>query len=39
MNVNYSEELPQAFVVGPDELEKLVGLLQERIGKVSISVS
>lgn len=37
MNVNYSEELSQAFVVGPDELKKLVDLLQERIGKVSIS--
>ena len=37
MNVNYSEELPQAFVVGPDELKKLVELLQKRIGEVSIS--
>ena len=37
MNVNYSEELSQAFVVGPDELKKLVELLQNRIGKVSIS--
>lgn len=37
MNVNYSEELSQAFVVGPDELKKLVELLQKRIGKVSIS--
>ena len=37
MSVNYSEELSQAFVVGPDELKKLVDLLQERVGKVSIS--
>lgn len=37
MNVNYSEELSQAFVVGPNELKKLVELLQKRIGKVSIS--
>lgn len=37
MNVNYSEVLPQAFVVGPDELNKLVELLEKRIGKVSIS--
>ena len=37
MNVNYSEELSQAFVVGPAELKKLVELLQKRIGKVSIS--
>ncbi len=38
MKVNYSEELPHAFVVGPDELKKLVGLLQECIGEVSLSV-
>ena len=37
MNVNYSEELSQAFVVGPDELKKLVELLEKRIGTVSIS--
>ena len=37
MNVNYSDELPQAFVVGPDELKKLVELLEKRIGEVSIS--
>ncbi len=37
MSVNYSEELSQAFVVGPDELKKLVDLLQKRIGKVGIS--
>lgn len=37
MNVNYSETLSQAFVVGPDELKKLVELLQKRIGEVSIS--
>ena len=39
MNVNYSETLSQAFVVGPDELKKLVELLQKRIGEVSISVN
>ena len=37
MSVNYSEELSQAFVVGPDEFKKLVDLLQKHIGKVSIS--
>ncbi len=37
MNVNYSETLSQAFVAGPDELKKLVELLQKRIGEVSIS--
>ena len=37
MNVNYSEELSQAFVVEPDELKKLVELLQKHIGEVSIS--
>lgn len=37
MSVNYSEELSQAFVVGPNELKKLVGLLEKRIGKVSFS--
>ena len=33
----YSEELPQAFVVGPEELKKLVDQLQKRIGEISIS--
>ncbi len=37
MNVNYSQTLSQAFVVGTDELKKLVELLQKRIGEVSIS--
>lgn len=37
MNVRYSEELSHAFVVRPDELKKLVELLQKRIGKVDIS--
>lgn len=37
MNVNYSEELSQAFVVEPEELKKLVELLQKRVGTVSIS--
>jgi len=37
MSVNYSEELSQAFVVGPEELKKLAELLQKRIGEVSIS--
>lgn len=37
MNVSYSEELSQAFVIEPDELKKLVELLQKRIGEVSIS--
>ena len=37
MNVHYSEELSHAFVVKPDELKKLVELLQNRIGKVDIS--
>ena len=37
MDVRYSEELSQAFVVGPSGLKKLVELLQKRIGKVDIS--
>ena len=37
MSVSYSEELSQAFVIGPNELKKLVDLLQKHIGKVSIS--
>ena len=36
MNAHYSKHLSHAFVVGPDELKKFVGLLQERIGKVDI---
>ena len=36
MNAHYSSQLKQAFVVGVSELQKLVGLLQDRIGKVSI---
>ena len=36
MNVSYSKDFPHAFVVGPDELKKLVELLQKRIGKVGI---
>ena len=38
MSVNYSEELSQAFIVGPDELKKLIELLQKRIGEVTIRV-
>lgn len=38
MKGRYSEELSHAFVVRPDELKKLVELLQKRIGKVDISV-
>ena len=38
MNVHYSKELSHAFVVSPDGLKKLVGLLQKRIGEVDISV-
>ena len=37
MDVHYSDELKQAFVVSPDHLKKLVELLQKRIGKVNIS--
>lgn len=37
MDVRYSEELSQAFVVSPTDLKKLVELLQKRIGKVDIS--
>ena len=37
MDVHYSDELKQAFVVSPDHLKKLVELLQNRIGKVNIS--
>ncbi len=36
MDVSYSKDLLPAFVVGPDELKKLVELLQKRVGKVDI---
>ena len=38
MNVHYSKELPQAFVIGSSELEEVVALLEEHIGKVYIRV-
>ena len=38
MKGRYSKELSHAFVVSPDELKKLVELLQKRIGEVDISV-
>ena len=38
MDVHYSDELKQAFIVSPDHLKKLVELLQKRIGKVNIRV-
>ena len=37
MDVHYSDQLKQAFVVSPADLKKLVELLQRRIGKVNIS--
>ena len=37
MDVRYSEELPQAFVVGPTDLKKLIELLEKRVGVVDIS--
>jgi hypothetical protein len=37
MNVTYSKTVLQAFIAGAPELEKLVNLLQDRIGKVKIS--
>jgi hypothetical protein len=36
MDAHYSVELPQAFVVGEDELKKLAELLSERIGNFEI---
>ena len=38
MNVQYSDEPKQTFVVDGPELKKLARLLQDRIGKVHISV-
>ena len=38
MNVHYSKELPQAFVIGSSELEEVVALFEEHIGKVHIRV-
>lgn len=38
MDVRYSEELKQAFIFAPNDLKKLVELLQKRIGRVNISV-
>ena len=37
MDVHYSDELKQAFVVSPADLKKLVELLEKCIGKVNIS--
>ena len=37
MDVHYSDELKQAFVVSPTYLKKLVELLEKRIGEVNIS--
>ena len=36
MNVSYSKELSHAFVAAPSELQDLVTLLENRIGKVEI---
>ena len=38
MNVHYSKELPQAFVIGSSELQEIVSLFREYIGAVSIRV-
>ena len=38
MNVHYSKELPQAFVIGSSELRGVVGLLEEHVGEVDIRV-
>ena len=38
MDVHYSKELPQAFVIGTSELEEVVALLEEHIGEVYIRV-
>jgi hypothetical protein len=35
MDAKYSRELYQAFVVGEEELKKLVDLLADRVGNVS----
>ena len=37
MNVHYSKKLSHAFVANSDNLEKLVKLLQNRVGEVNIS--
>ena len=37
MDVRYSEELSQAFVVGPTDLKKLIELLEKRVGVVDVS--
>src|SRR6266508_4840107 len=36
MDAHYSVELPQAFIVGDDELKKLADLLSNRIGNLEI---
>ena len=38
MDVHYSKELPQAFVIDSSELEEVVALFEEHIGKVHIHV-
>ena len=36
MDAHYTDELPQAFVIGEDELKRLSNLLSERIGTLDI---
>ena len=36
VNAHYTVELPQAFVVGEDELKKVADLLSDRIGNLEI---
>ena len=38
MDVHYSKELPQTFVIGSSELEEVVALFEEHIGEVYIRV-
>ena len=38
MDVHYSDELKQAFIVRQGDLKRLIELLQKRIGKVDIGI-
>lgn len=38
MNVHYSKEIPQAFVIGSPELQEVVALFEKHIGKVDVRV-
>ncbi len=38
MNVHYSKEIPQGFIIGSPELQEVVALFEKHIGKVHVHV-